>query len=197
MTKQIKVSTRFFRLYPEEEWLGYDYEMYTADLDRTGFLVVDIYGLGFHPDDPKPSWAVDKPPEGSRPALSWIESAEWEAKIVKEAIYPALEAAREIKMPIIYVSNSAPKIGLKFSEFAKMHKRQLNIKMEKLFAEDDTDPKEYHYGTSDHLKFSKLVEPKPNEYFVRKHVYSGFVGSRLDHLLRYLDIKPSLPLVFL
>jgi len=68
-------------------------------------------------------------------------------------------------------------------------KRQLNTDMEHMFAEDDVDPKEYHYGDSDHVKISKLLTPRENEYFIRKHVYSGFVGTRLDELLRYLDIK--------
>jgi nicotinamidase-related amidase len=61
--------------------------------------------------------------------------------------------------------------------------------MELMFAEDEIDPKEYHHGTSDHVKISRLLRPRPGEYFVRKHVYSGFVGTRLDLLLRYLDIK--------
>jgi nicotinamidase-related amidase len=92
-------------------------------------------------------------------------------------------------MTIIYLNNSAPKIGLRHSEFSNVLKRQLNTDMELMFAEDDVDPKEYHYGDSDHVKISKLLYPRENEYFVRKHVYSGFVGTRLDLLLRYLDVK--------
>ena len=61
--------------------------------------------------------------------------------------------------------------------------------MEEMFAEDDIDPKEYHFGKSDHVKISKLLSPHKNEYFIRKHVYSGFVGTRLDLLLRHLDIQ--------
>jgi nicotinamidase-related amidase len=90
---------------------------------------------------------------------------------------------------VIYLNNSAPKIGLRHSEFGKVLKRQLNTDMELMFAEDEVDPKEYHFGDSDHVKISKLLAPRPNEYFIRKHVYSGFVGTRLDLLLRYLDIK--------
>ena len=92
-------------------------------------------------------------------------------------------------LPVIYLNNSAPKIGLHHSEFSKVLKRQLNTDMEHMFAEDEIDPKEYHYGDSDHVKISKLLTPRENEYFIRKHVYSGFVGTRLDVLLRYLDIK--------
>ena len=46
MGKKITVNTRYFRLFPPEGYLGYAYEEYTADLDRTAFLVVDVYGLG-------------------------------------------------------------------------------------------------------------------------------------------------------
>jgi ureidoacrylate peracid hydrolase len=148
-----------------------------------------VYGLGFHPDDPVPAYNKDGHGSAERPALAWLKSSEHEDRIIKTALFPALNAAREVNLPIIYLNNSAPKIGLGYSEFGKVLKRQLNTDMERMFTEDDVDPKEYHYGDSDHVKISKLLKPRENEYFVRKHVYSGFVGTRLDLLLRYLDIK--------
>ena len=189
MGQKLTVNTRYYRLFPADGYLGYAYEEYAADTDRSAFLVVDVYGLGFHPDDPVPSYQQDEHLAGARPALAWLGSADHEDRIVKTALLPALTAAREIGMPIIYLNNSAPKIGLRHSEFGKVLRRQLNTDMENMFAEDDVDPKEYHYGTSDHVKISQLLYPRENEYFVRKHVYSGFVGTRLDLLLRYLDIK--------
>lgn len=189
MGNAIKVNTRYYRLFPSDEYLGYAYEEYDAEFERSAFLVVDVYGLGFHPDDPVPTYRQDEHHAQDRPALAWLGSAEHEDRIVKTALGPALEAAREIGMPVIYLNNSAPKIGLRHSEFGKVLQRQLNTDMERMFAEDDIDPKEYHYGDSDHVKISKLLQPRENEYFVRKHVYSGFVGTRLDLLLRYLDIK--------
>ena len=189
MDKRLTVNTRYYRLFPAERYLGYAYEEYTADLARSAFLVVDVYGLGHHPHDPVPSYLQDEHLEGARPALAWLGSADHEERIVKTALLPALNAARDIGMNVIYLNNSAPKIGLRYSEFGKVLKRQLNTDMELMFAEDDIDPKEYHYGTSDHVKISKLLYPREGEYFVRKHVYSGFVGTRLDLLLRYLDIE--------
>jgi nicotinamidase-related amidase len=189
MSQKLSVNTRYYRLFPPEGYLGYAHEEYTADLDRSTFLVVDVYGLGFHPDDPVPSYDQEEHLEGARPALCWEKSAEHEDRIVKTALLPALNAAREIGMPVIYLNNSAPKIGLRYSEFGQVLRRQLNTDMEAMFAEDGIDPKEYHYGTSDHVKISKLLTPREGEYFVRKHVYSGFVGTRLDLLLRYLDVK--------
>lgn len=189
MAEHIDVKTRFYRLFPSTGYLGYGYEDYAAEYGRSAFLVIDVYGLGFHPDDPVPAYSQDGHAAAERPALAWLESSAHEDRIIKTALLPALTAAREINLPVIYLNNSAPKIGLRFSEFGKVLKRQLNTDMEHMFAEDEVDPKEYHYGESDHVKISKLLTPRENEYFIRKHVYSGFVGTRLDLLLRYLDIK--------
>lgn len=188
MKNEINVNTRFFRLFPSDGYLGYAYEEYSAPLLNSAFLVVDVYGLGHHPDDPVPTWKEDGSDERDRPALAWKGSADHEKVIVENALLPALNAARDIGMPVIYLNNSAPKIGLGNSEFSKVLRRQLNTDMERMFAEDNIDPKEYHYGDSDHVKISKLLEPQEGEYFIRKHVYSGFVGTRLDLLLRYLGI---------
>jgi ureidoacrylate peracid hydrolase len=189
MTDSICLNTRFYRLFPSTGYLGYGFEEYQAEHSRSAFVVIDVYGLGFHPDDPVPAFHQSGHAGHERPALAWLGSSQHEDRIIKTALLPALNAAREIDLPVIYLNNSAPKIGLRHSEFGKLLKRQLNTDMEKMFAEDDVDPKEYHYGDSDHVKISKLLTPRPNEYFIRKHVYSGFVGTRLDVLLRYLDIK--------
>ena len=188
MDKTLNFNTRYFQLFPSDKYAGYAYEEYPAELSASAFLVVDVYGLGHHPDDPLPTWKEGAGDERDRPALAWKGSADHEAEIVKESLLPALNAAREIGMKVIYLNNSAPKIGLEYSEFGKVLRRQLNTDMERMFAEDDIDPKEYHYGHSDHVKISKLLQPRENEYFIRKHVYSGFVGTRLDLLLRHLKI---------
>lgn len=189
MSPSIHLHTRYYRLFPSTGYLGYGFEDYDADHGRSAFLVIDVYGLGFHPDDPVPAYNQDGHGGAERPALAWLDSAKHEEQIIKTALLPALSAARDIDLPVIYLNNSAPKIGLRYSEFGKVLQRQLNTDMEHMFTEDEVDPKEYHYGDSDHVKISKLLTPRPNEYFIRKHVYSGFVGTRLDLLLRYLDIK--------
>ncbi len=189
MPPAIKVNTRYYRLFPSTGYLGYGYEEYQAEFTRSAFLVIDVYGLGFHPEDPVPAYNQDGHAGAERPALAWLKSSEHEDRIIKTALFPALTAAREVNLPVIYLNNRAPKIGLRYSEFSKVLKRQLNTDMEHMFTEDETDPKEYHAGKSDHVKISKLLTPRDNEYFIRKHVYSGFVGTRLDLLLRYLDVK--------
>jgi ureidoacrylate peracid hydrolase len=189
MGEKLTLNTRYYRLFPPDGYLGYAHETYDGDPTRAAFLVVDVYGLGLHPEDPVPSYARDEHLEGARPALCWQGSADHEERIVRTALLPALNAARKIGLPVVYLNNSAPRIGLRYSEFGQVLRRQLNTDMETMFAEDDIDPKEYHYGTSDHVKISRLLTPREGEYFIRKHVYSGFVGTRLDLLLRYLDVK--------
>lgn len=196
MDKSLNVNTRYYRLFPAEKFSGYAFEEYQADISESALLLVDVYGLGHHPDDAVPTWKEGGANKRDRPALTWLGSAEHEARIVKEAIVPALEAARQAGLTVIYLNNSAPKIGLQYSEFGKVLKRQLNTDMERMFAEDIVDPREYHYGDSDHVKISKLLEPENDEYFIRKHTYSGFVGTRLDLLLRHLDIHNLFTLGF-
>ena len=127
MRKNLVVNTRYFRLFPPDKYLGYAFEEYKADLDKSAFLLVDVYGLGFHPEDPVPTWKEGEHDKRDRPGLAWKGSVEYEAKIVKDSLLPALNAAREIGMKVIYLNNSAPKIGLISSEFGKLLHRQLKV----------------------------------------------------------------------
>ena len=45
MSSSFRLNTRYYRLYPSNQFLGYGYENYVVDMDRTAFLVVDVYGL--------------------------------------------------------------------------------------------------------------------------------------------------------
>ncbi len=132
MANTIKCKTRFYRLFPSTSYLGYGFEDYEAEHGRSAFLVIDVYGLGFHPDDQVPAYNKDGHVSAERPALAWLKSSEHEDQIIKTALFPALNAAREINIPIIYLNNSAPKIGLGYSEFGKVLKRQLNTDIQDL-----------------------------------------------------------------
>ena len=83
MSKKLVVNTRYYRLFPPERYLGYAYEEYEADYDRSAFLVVDVYGLGLHPDDPVPTYLEEEHLEGARPALCWEKSADHEERIIR------------------------------------------------------------------------------------------------------------------
>jgi hypothetical protein len=108
MGKKITVNTRYYKLFPSDKYAGYAYEEYQAELNRSAFLVVDVYGLGFHPEDLVPEFRRDSASHEARPALAWLGSAEHEERIVKTALLPALEAARAAGMTVIYLNNSAP-----------------------------------------------------------------------------------------
>ena len=71
MGKELKVNTRYYRLFPADKYLGYAFEEFMADMNKTAFLVVDVYGLGHHPDDPVPTWKEGAHDKRDRPALAW------------------------------------------------------------------------------------------------------------------------------
>ena len=106
-------------------------------------------------------------------------------------IRPAIEAARLAHLPVIYVHNSSPNVEINLSEFGKVMGRALGEDVAELNAERAglVDPAEYrtHKGASP-LDISPAVAPKPGDYYVRKHFYSGFKDTRLDTLLRNLDV---------
>ena len=50
------------------------------------------------------------------------------------------------------------------------------------------DPREFHGGSKEPLRYPPELEPEDGEYYLRKHVYSAFFDTRLDTLLRNLRI---------
>jgi nicotinamidase-related amidase len=151
-----------------------------VDLERAALLVVDVYGLGFTSD------------EGSarhHPSIDDAAQSPWE-RIASEAIRPALDAARRIGMPVVYAHNSGPRIELNRSQLGRTLNRTLSCDLEELFRERGVDEREYLTGTDDlFLESSKLVGPQEGDYFIRKHQYSGFRDTRLDTLLRNLEVR--------
>lgn len=176
---QLSLNLRHYRAYPQRGFQGHFTEAVEFNTDSMAFVVVDVYGLGFCEEDQVPH---------ERSALdSWTVDQEKQVNV--ERIKPALDAARALGLPIIYVSNSAPRIALQNSEFIKQLKRSIDFDWEENCAEDTVDPLEYHHGPSRFLKYSKILEPHPEDYFIRKLYYSGFKDTRLDTLLRHLNVK--------
>ncbi|MBM4029129.1 MAG: cysteine hydrolase [Planctomycetes bacterium] len=165
---ELRFPGRYYRMYPPEEYLGHAEEMLCLPMAHTAFMLVDVYGLGYSPGEPEPQ----------RPALFYRGSTEVERRMMVEHIKPALEAARKIKMPIIYVNNANQMVAMQHSEFGAILVRTHGLTVEERW---ETDPVEF--------RFSKLVEPKPGEYLVRKQMFSGFFETCLETLLRNLQIK--------
>ena len=179
--KIIKTQGRYYQLYPPDHYLGWVEEEIEFDFDRSAFLVVDVYGHGF----PKDGNSKDHPSFNSDKNKPWDE-------ITINKIAPALQAARKANMPVVYAHNSAPNIAINHSQFGKVMGRALQADMEQLLSESPTlvDPKEYVTSNGPYLlDIAPAVAPMPGDYYIRKHFYSGFKDTRLDTLLRNLDIN--------
>ena len=177
----LHIQGRYYRLHPPEGFLGHAEQPLALETGKTAFLVVDVYGLGFSDDD------EGKPHD--YPSLSSTATVSAEKEIVVNHIRPALDAARRAGLPIIYVNNSAPRIEIGRSELGRLTRRCSDMEWDAWGSEEGVDPREYVYGPSTALKFSKVMEPRPGDYFIRKHAYSGFFQTRLDGLLRHLGIQ--------
>jgi nicotinamidase-related amidase len=175
----IDLEGRFYKLSPPGNFDGLQPVPVSVDLDRAALLVVDVYGLGFTPDE-----GVAR----HHPSVDDAAQSPWE-RVASEAIHPALEAARRIGLPVVYAHNSGPRIELNQSQIGKTLNRSLNTDLEELFRERGVDDREYLTGSSDlFLETSKLVGPCEGDYFIRKHQYSGFRDTRLDTLLRNIGV---------
>jgi len=170
----LEIKTRYYRWFPPEAHLGYTEEEISLNPSETALILVDIYCQG-------PQQNFLKGLVGDKHTQLWYS-------MTVNQIAPVLQAARAIKMPVIYVNNSAPKIGLEHSEFAEILKKHLGFEMTVDFREPNVDPREYHQGNPLQLQFPSVVEPQITDYFIRKQCYSGFFETRLDTLLRNLRI---------
>ncbi len=175
----IDLSGRFYKLSPPGAFDGLQPIDLHVNLERAALLVVDVYGLGFTPQEG---------PARHHPSVDDAAQSPWE-RIASEAISPALEAARAVGLPVVYAHNSGPRIELNRSQLGQTLNRTLNCDLEELFREQGVDPREYLTGTDDlFLETSRLVGPREGDYFIRKHQYSGFRDTRLDTLLRNLGV---------
>ena len=165
----LRIKGRYYAIYPPEpeKMLGYTEEELMIEIEKSAFLLVDVYGLGFDEgeEDKKPFYFSKK---------SFLEIKE----IIRNHIRPSLDAARKAGLHIIYVTNYSPRIADNRGEFGKLSLRCENFNVEKLFAPG-----------SDLLKYSKVIKPRPYDYQIFKQMYSGFFETPLESLLKNLEIK--------
>jgi nicotinamidase-related amidase len=176
----IELDARFYKLAPPGKFAGLQQIELQVDLARAVLLVVDVYGLGFTPEE---GAARHHPSADEANPLPWEQ-------IASDAIAPALDAARRVRMPVVYAHNSGPRIELNRSELGRTLNRTLDTDLEELFRESGVDSREYLTGDDNlFLETSEALGPKPGDYFIRKHQYSGFRDTRLDTLLRNLGVR--------
>ncbi|MFW6116623.1 MAG: isochorismatase family cysteine hydrolase [bacterium] len=165
----LSFAVRHYRWFPADNHLGRTITTVKVDPVQTAFLLVDPY----------------LPPTTE---LSSKDYALWRG-ITLDHVAPALAAARRVNLPIIYAVNSAPRVALGRSAFAQKLSQSLDLDMERAFQEPIVDELEYRQGEREQLHFPDPVAPLPDDFYVRKSCYSGFYGTRLEILIRNLDIR--------
>ncbi len=175
----LELKGRYYRLYPAEKYLGYTEEDLHIDTEECAFLIVDVYGQ--FPE------AHEGPDDVEQTGLEYMFRNEYD--IVANRIRPSKDAAKQLGMPAIYATNSAPRAALDRSWFGRQREMNVGQTLEELFCEDNIDPLEYVYGHSSYIKHAPVIAPEPDDYYIRKWVYSGFFDTRMDTLLRNLGVK--------
>lgn len=141
---------------------------------EVALLLVDVY----YNDQEKERWGAPDDPL-TAPLLS-----------MEDAIAQALEAARAAALPVVYATNSAPRIELQRSAFGRHFRRSWGGDFNRVFSQGGVDAREYHQGGNDApLKFPPRLAPRPDALYIRKHVYSAFFDTRLDTVLRNLGVR--------
>ncbi len=177
----VRLPGRYYRMYPRHAFLGYAEKELSFTPGDTAFLLCDVYGLGYDEGDQD----VHSDWEG----LVSGQSTSREGEIVRAFIRPALDAARAVGFPIVYAGNSAPRVALDRSAYGELKWDTLHVVKDEIYAEEGVDPLEYHHGPSNVLRYSRVIAPRPGDYYVRKHVHSAFFDTRLDTLLRNLGVR--------
>jgi nicotinamidase-related amidase len=152
-------------------------ELLALSVPQTGLLLVDIY----YDDQQRGDWG-----DPANPLVPHFQRME-------ANIASALDAAREVDLPVLYAMNSAPRIALQRSSFGAHFARSWSKDgsleaLNREFAEGGVDPREYHSGPDTPLKVPPSLAPREGDFYLRKHVYSAFFDSRLDSALRNLGV---------
>ena len=157
MENQITLPGRYVRSGEQS------FQTLQLTVQRTAFLLVDVY---FN-DQRRGDWG--DPADPFTQHFTKMEAC----------ISAALEAARPTGMPVIYAMNSAPRIGLEKSAFGAHNARCWSVdgslhSFNREFAEGGVDAREYHPGPETPLTVPPSLAPRPEDLYIRKHVYSGF-----------------------
>jgi ureidoacrylate peracid hydrolase len=171
---QTELPVRNFRLYPALEPHGETDRIESIGLDETVLLLIDVYHAA------------------ETPAAQELVHTTWDRefwRIVDHRLVPLIGAARAAGTPIVYAMNSAPRIAIGQSAYGRCFHESLGFDPEVDFTEPDVDPLEFHRGKAVQLAIPPQIAPAPEDYYVRKHTYSGFFETRLDSVLRNLGAR--------
>ena len=93
----IELPVRYFRFYPADAPLGSTQKDLSLDPAQTALLLIDVYH------------AAENPAARDLVNSKWDE-AWWQ--IVDQKLVKVIMAARKLGLPVVYVSNSSPRIEI-------------------------------------------------------------------------------------
>ena len=163
----LKITGRYYRQYPAENPLGAAEELLELPLDETAFLLIDVYGKGFDPDQDL----------GDVPEM-YREAVRKNRQIVVDHIRPSRDAATEAGLPIVYLTNYLAPSTTAANEWRNMSIRTCGVDVLETWPEPN-----------DILAFSDVIAPRPGDHLIKKQMYSGFFETHLDSLLRSLKVR--------
>ncbi len=161
------LAGRYYRNYPVEAPLGHVEELFELEVDRTAFLIIDVYGLGYGEEA-----VSDEVPEAYR---QWVHD---HREVVVDHIVPAKAAAKQLGLPIVYLTNY---LSPALTDQSQLRAVSLRV--------DGVDLLQAWKEPNDILSISNVIAPAEGEFVVQKQLYSGFFETHLDSLLRSLDVR--------
>jgi ureidoacrylate peracid hydrolase len=167
---KMKLDVRYYSRFPFESPRGLVETQEEFGLDDTAFVLVDVYGEGFDEGDPIPEF----------PPMFLQKTHALQATIVREVIRPALDAARGINLPIVYVENRWHDSAWEHSQFGELVDRTESGHLGSFNT---------LYVEGDFIEYSKVIAPRESDYMVEKTLYDGFFRTTLDSLLRNLGVR--------
>jgi nicotinamidase-related amidase len=163
--RTLHLDGRYYRLYPSfAAPFGHATDPLGFPVANTAFLLVDVYGLGFDDDSVEvPSiYAVD----------------ETTRQMVRDRIRPAKDAARQVGLPTIYLTNHLSPGLDEGNEWRNMSLRTCDVDVLQAWKEPNSI-----------LAFSKIIAPDDHDVVIAKQMYSGFFETTLHSTLTNRNIR--------
>jgi ureidoacrylate peracid hydrolase len=170
----IQLPVRYNRFFPADTPHGETFKSMALVPSETALLLVDVYH------------AAEKPQAKDLVNTRW-EQEFW--KIVDGCLVPLIASGRALGLPVVYVSNSSPRIQINNSAFGERLCESLGFDPTQDFREPDVNPLEFDAGAPVQLFIPPQIAPQAGDYLIRKHTYSGFFETRLDSLLHNLGVR--------
>ena len=173
----IDLPVRYYRFFPAEAPQGHTPKTVALKTEETALLLIDLYHAAQN--------------ESAKELVLTAWDNQW-WRIINENMVPLIACARRLGLPVVYTTNSSPRIQMGRSAFGQRLRESLGFDPEVDFRQPRVDPIEFEGGDEVQLVFPPQVAPGSDDYYIRKHTFSGFFETRLDSVLRNLGVKTLL-----